>query len=262
MSGQSPLHFDWGVPGVTIPLPLSKNPIPAAVTPWNDLQFTPVGAYEVQPHIGIPMDEYSCFNCSHHKFLASDLAWLASGTSEDGNHLVSPDEFFPEFMDLYNSQPTGTPGQTARKAWAERIRQLMFDLMRNMSAAAPQPTRSRAPMTPTHPAPPAYATVSPSHFASSSPASALSQSAAASPWHGDLSSPQGGSSADAATPITDEFLETHGLMGIANSIALIIRVVSAVKWLDELGRLVEQLYLVGCARRRQEAISWLDLSAD
>jgi hypothetical protein len=80
------------------------------------------------------------------KFLASDIAWLASGASTDGQHDVAANRFFQEFEDLRNATARGSPGMymllqdtvslttsegsTDRKAFAELVRRLIFDLVR------------------------------------------------------------------------------------------------------------------------------------
>jgi hypothetical protein len=60
------------------------------------------------------MDEACRFNASHDKFLASDLAFLAAGASEDRRHTIKADKFFKEFHDLYDSLPQGAAGMSKR----------------------------------------------------------------------------------------------------------------------------------------------------
>ncbi|KAJ7208236.1 hypothetical protein GGX14DRAFT_566962 [Mycena pura] len=117
--------FDWGVPNVSVPLPSSRNSIPATPRPLPELTFDPVSVYDVRRHLGagVPL-----FNRLRHRYSAADLAFLASGASEDSNHLVQPDEFFPEYWHLYDSQPAGTPGQVARREFADRCRRLLCDV--------------------------------------------------------------------------------------------------------------------------------------
>ncbi|KAJ7342567.1 hypothetical protein DFH08DRAFT_963307 [Mycena albidolilacea] len=101
--------FDWGVPNPTVHAPPSRNPISATPQTLFDVKFNPVGAYD--------------------RFLASDIAFLASGASSDDRHiLANPEDFFPEFHELYDSLPFGKPGQTTRREWADNVRNLMFDL--------------------------------------------------------------------------------------------------------------------------------------
>ncbi|KAJ7889570.1 hypothetical protein B0H14DRAFT_3127003 [Mycena olivaceomarginata] len=122
--------FRWGVPGVSIPRPPTRGPIPTRPTAWDELTFTPLGAYDVRRHLGVTMDETGRFNLSRDKFLASDVAFLAAGASEDGHHAISADKFSKEFHDLYDSLPQGPAGSAARKDFRERVRKLIFDLDR------------------------------------------------------------------------------------------------------------------------------------
>lgn len=63
--------------------------------------------------------------------MAADLGFLAAGASEDSAHgSVEPDEFFPEYWHLYDSQPSGTPGQAARTEFGDQCRCLLFDMVR------------------------------------------------------------------------------------------------------------------------------------
>ncbi|KAJ6530409.1 hypothetical protein DFH09DRAFT_1093638 [Mycena vulgaris] len=117
--------FDWGVPGIPLAAPPSRNPLPAMPPPLGDLQFTPSGAYNLRRHLGAKMES---FNCQRHRFIPSDISWLASGASEDRRHLGSPGVFFPEFFHLYESLPTGGVGQVARREWGDRIWRLLWDL--------------------------------------------------------------------------------------------------------------------------------------
>jgi hypothetical protein len=84
------------------------------------------------------MDEPGRFNASRNKFLAADLAFLASGASEDGRHTIEADKFFKQFHDLYDSLPKGPDGQTVRREFGDSVRTLIFDLVRNMSPSADQ----------------------------------------------------------------------------------------------------------------------------
>ncbi|KAJ7495749.1 hypothetical protein B0H11DRAFT_2227267 [Mycena galericulata] len=121
--------FNWHVPGVTVPVPPTRVPLSATrITPWDRLEFTPAGAYEVRRHLGVDVDEYGRFNLSRDSFLASDIAFLAAGASEDGKHSDSPYQFFPEFHALYKSTPKGSVGSVARKDFGMKCRQLIFDL--------------------------------------------------------------------------------------------------------------------------------------
>ncbi|KAJ7086901.1 hypothetical protein B0H15DRAFT_950409 [Mycena belliarum] len=119
--------FSWG-PGISVPPPPSRHPIPAAPAPWNEIKFTPCGAYDVRRHLGALIDELGRFNRSRHKFIASDVAFIAAGSSLEGGHEISPNLFFPEFHDLYESLPPGKEGQNARKVWNDKVRQLIWDL--------------------------------------------------------------------------------------------------------------------------------------
>ncbi|KAJ7683510.1 hypothetical protein B0H14DRAFT_3535115 [Mycena olivaceomarginata] len=131
--------FEWGVPGVSLlPPPPTRKPIPTIPTPWDALQFTLLGAYE---------------------FFAADLAFLASGASEDGHHTIEADKFFKQFHDLYDSLPKGPDGQTARREFGDSIRTLIFDLVTQWDRAtggttmvihSPGTTIPNAPLVPEH----------------------------------------------------------------------------------------------------------------
>ena len=86
-----------------------------------------MGVYDVRRHLGVKVPQ---FNRLRHRYSAADLAFIVAGASEDSNHLVPADEFFPEYWHLYDSQPVGKPGQLARKAFGDRCRRLLCDVVR------------------------------------------------------------------------------------------------------------------------------------
>lgn len=101
------LPWSWGVPGVAIPLPPSRNVIPPIAIPWDDIKFHPVGAYMLRRNLGVLFNEAERFNKSRRRFIAGDVTWIAAGTSTDGKHIPANDDFFPEFHDLYDEMPQG-----------------------------------------------------------------------------------------------------------------------------------------------------------
>ncbi|KAJ6459686.1 hypothetical protein C8R45DRAFT_942232 [Mycena sanguinolenta] len=118
-------NFDWGVANVSVPLPASRNPLPATPSPLGEVKFTPVGVFDVRRHLGATVPE---FNRLRHRYNAADFAFTVAGASEDSNHSIPASEFFPEFFELYQSLPTGRPGQTARREFSDRSKRLLFDM--------------------------------------------------------------------------------------------------------------------------------------
>ncbi|KAJ7815527.1 hypothetical protein B0H14DRAFT_2603414 [Mycena olivaceomarginata] len=112
-----PYDYNWGVPNISVPIPASRDEIPLTPKPLGEVEFTPVGIYDVRRNLGAAVPH---FNRLRHRYAAADLAFVASGASEDGHHQTAPTEFFPEFWSLYDSQPVGRPGQLARKDFGER----------------------------------------------------------------------------------------------------------------------------------------------
>ncbi|KAJ7269478.1 hypothetical protein C8J57DRAFT_1508632 [Mycena rebaudengoi] len=128
MAAQTPTdtsHFDWGHPGVIVPLPPTRVPIPLVVPPLSSLGCDPVGTFNLRRALGAQVPG---FDRHRHRYCASDMAWTASGASEDGHHIVGPDQFFPEFNQLHNLLPAGNAGRETRTAWEEQMRRLIFDL--------------------------------------------------------------------------------------------------------------------------------------
>jgi hypothetical protein len=70
------LSFDWGVPNVSVPLPSCRYPPPLQPRPLNDLDFTPVGIYDVRRHFGA---DYPECNRLHSRYIASDMVFLVAG---------------------------------------------------------------------------------------------------------------------------------------------------------------------------------------
>ncbi|KAJ7803497.1 hypothetical protein B0H13DRAFT_1931311, partial [Mycena leptocephala] len=63
-----------------------------------------------------------------HRFLASDIAWLASGANEDNQHDPDQRGFFPEFKALRDSLPADDNGYNSHQEFGESVRQLIWDL--------------------------------------------------------------------------------------------------------------------------------------
>ncbi|KAJ6456852.1 hypothetical protein C8R45DRAFT_1110651 [Mycena sanguinolenta] len=120
----SPPPYDWGIPNVSVPVPASRTVIPPTPKPLGEVEFTPVGLYDVRRNLGASVPH---FNRMRHRYAAADLAFVAAGASEDGHHQTSPDEFFPEYWHLYDSQPVGKPGQVARRDFGDRCRRSVWD---------------------------------------------------------------------------------------------------------------------------------------
>ncbi|KAJ7783594.1 hypothetical protein DFH07DRAFT_948615 [Mycena maculata] len=124
----APFVYDWEAPHADTPPvpPLSFNGYPGPnPLPLHRLKFNPLGLYELRRHLGLPLE----WNSYRTRFLASDLAWFASGASEDNQHWPNGQGFFPEFHGLRNSVPTNPAGYTARKEFSEKIRKVIFDLL-------------------------------------------------------------------------------------------------------------------------------------
>ncbi|KAJ7108829.1 hypothetical protein C8R44DRAFT_884860 [Mycena epipterygia] len=94
----------------------------------DQLEFNPLGAYDLRRHLGVKTNEYARFNRSRQRFLASDISFLASGASEDGQHVPEGDLFFPELIRLYGVLAVGDPGKRARHEFNDRIRRSILDL--------------------------------------------------------------------------------------------------------------------------------------
>ncbi|KAJ7867213.1 hypothetical protein B0H14DRAFT_3590365 [Mycena olivaceomarginata] len=118
------------VPGVSLHVPPVRDGYhPEAQPPaFNSLKFHPLGLFDLRRHLGALPRHPGIFERYRSRFLTSDIAWFAAGASTDGRHFPQQPGFFPEFDDLRLSLPAGEAGGTARKAFGERIRTLIFDL--------------------------------------------------------------------------------------------------------------------------------------
>ncbi|KAJ7791140.1 hypothetical protein B0H14DRAFT_3567756 [Mycena olivaceomarginata] len=45
-----PYDYDWGVPNISVPIPASRDEIPLTPKPLGEVEFTPVGIYDVLPY--------------------------------------------------------------------------------------------------------------------------------------------------------------------------------------------------------------------
>ncbi|KAJ6591775.1 hypothetical protein DFH09DRAFT_1073634 [Mycena vulgaris] len=120
--------WNWHVPGVTVRVPNTQQPIPADPTPWDALTFGPLCIFELRRDLGARTDEAGRFMASRPKFEAADAAWLATGACNDGQHEVEHNRFFPEFDSLRNETPIGSAGSAERRIFMELVKKTIFDL--------------------------------------------------------------------------------------------------------------------------------------
>lgn len=103
------MAWNWGVPGVRVRVPNTRNPIPALPMNWDSLAFDPLSAYDLRRHLGVPSQE-GVYMDAQRNFVSGELAHLAAGASDDGRHLIDPNTFFAEFDRLRSVTPIGNPG--------------------------------------------------------------------------------------------------------------------------------------------------------
>ncbi|KAF7341406.1 hypothetical protein MVEN_01877400 [Mycena venus] len=130
----TPSRWNWRVSGVNLPPPNSRTLNPLTPRAYDELGFDPTSAYDLRHHLGVCTDEPGRFMASIDKFLASDIAWLASGASNDDQHQIE-DRFFDELDHLRQATLTGNAGATDRKAFIEQGRRLIYDLATKIDRA-------------------------------------------------------------------------------------------------------------------------------
>ncbi|KAJ6463584.1 hypothetical protein DFH09DRAFT_1347255 [Mycena vulgaris] len=132
----APFVHNWNAPqhrNLPDPPPSHEGYPTSAPLPLHRLHFNPLGMYELRRHLGVFQSNPNQWNSYRSRWLSADLAWFASGASEDGQHHPGGgDAFFPEFHALRASLPSrreaGNVGPNARKAFYEGIRMLLFDV--------------------------------------------------------------------------------------------------------------------------------------
>ncbi|KAJ7698302.1 hypothetical protein B0H17DRAFT_1196886 [Mycena rosella] len=125
-----PLMYNWGLPGIDIQPPPTADSYRPSVKPraWNQLQFSPIGLYDLRRRLGVLRKEPGVFQQYQLRFITADIAWFAAGASTDGQHIPAADSFFPEFDTLRSTLPTGQAGSEARRVLSEKLRGTLFDL--------------------------------------------------------------------------------------------------------------------------------------
>ncbi|KAJ6624352.1 hypothetical protein B0H10DRAFT_1943250 [Mycena sp. CBHHK59/15] len=124
------LVYNWGLPGIDILQPRTcDGTISPQPSSWNQLEFTPIGIYDLRRHIGVFAGDPGIFQRYKHQFLGSDIVWFTVGSSDDGRHFPHPGHFFNEFDTLRSSGPIGQVGSDECKALREIIRCLTFDMV-------------------------------------------------------------------------------------------------------------------------------------
>ncbi|KAJ6624400.1 hypothetical protein B0H10DRAFT_2212813 [Mycena sp. CBHHK59/15] len=123
---QGAFVHNWGLPGINIDSPPVREGyvIGPTPSPFPSLRFSPLGLYDLRRHLGVFPCQPTLFVQNMPRFLASDVAWFAGGTSTDGRHLT--DGFHREFVELRQMLPVGS--YEARKHLNLRIQHTVFDL--------------------------------------------------------------------------------------------------------------------------------------
>ncbi|KAJ7758765.1 hypothetical protein B0H14DRAFT_2634618 [Mycena olivaceomarginata] len=99
MSRSSRPRFDWGIAGISIPIPYSRDGQPPGPIPqeWDRLFLSLLGAYDLRHKLGVLRQSWE-FSC-------------ATGASTDNKHkLDRNDTFFPELVALRDSLPLAKNG--------------------------------------------------------------------------------------------------------------------------------------------------------
>ncbi|KAJ6552542.1 hypothetical protein B0H10DRAFT_1957902 [Mycena sp. CBHHK59/15] len=122
--------WNWGLPGIHVPHPPTDNShdLSALPPPYEDLKFNPLGLYNLRRRLGVLASEPGIFNTYQQRFEDADIAWLASGASEDGTHAIGPSAFFPAFFALRASLPSDDQGRDHRKRFSDKIRRVLYNL--------------------------------------------------------------------------------------------------------------------------------------
>jgi hypothetical protein len=97
---------------------------------FRDLKFNPIGLYDLRRRLGVLSRQPGIYTTFRTRFDAADLAWLAAGASDDGQHAVPRETFFPAFHTLRKSLPTGGTGRNHRNTFSSKIQTVIFDLVR------------------------------------------------------------------------------------------------------------------------------------
>ncbi|KAJ6485995.1 hypothetical protein C8R45DRAFT_931017 [Mycena sanguinolenta] len=123
-------HWDWGIPGLQIPVPPTRDDVGPALRPlaWRKIAFNPLGLYDLRRRLGVYPNELGVFQAHSDRFYTADIGWVSSGTSTDNSHSPKTDQFFPEFDALRNSLPIGPPGNQARRRLNEKLKTALFDM--------------------------------------------------------------------------------------------------------------------------------------
>ncbi|KAJ7726206.1 hypothetical protein B0H16DRAFT_1894840 [Mycena metata] len=130
-AARQPFVHNWGIPEIRRPplAPPSNGQYPGRnPLPLHGLRFNPLGAFDLRRHLGIFPHDPSIWNTYRQRFLAADIAWLATGASDDNQHEPGARGFFPEFRNLRDSLPSNDLGYTARADFSESIRRMIWDL--------------------------------------------------------------------------------------------------------------------------------------
>ncbi|KAJ7033889.1 hypothetical protein C8F04DRAFT_1103133 [Mycena alexandri] len=126
-----PYVHDWGAPGIRhLPeAPPSHNQRPGRhPLPWHGLQFNPLGVFDLRRLQGIFGHNPSIWNTYRRRFEAGDIAWLASGASEDNCHEPEANGFFPEFKACRDSLPNTPAGYSSRMDFQKATKKIIWDL--------------------------------------------------------------------------------------------------------------------------------------
>lgn len=118
----------WGRLPVQIPTPANARGQPP--TPWDRLQFSPIGAYHLRCWQGVFPGVKNFFIASQARFRSADIAWFCSGSSRDSNHIHSKVSFHPSLVTLVKDTNLYTQGKSERKSLLAELKDLMFDTVR------------------------------------------------------------------------------------------------------------------------------------
>lgn len=100
------------------------------LTPWSRLKFNPVGVFDLRRYQGALPAHPFLYSSNVHRFRAADVAWFASGTHTDGQHLYSPETFHAMHIEMWNDTKNSAATKAERKTLQEDLESVIWDAVR------------------------------------------------------------------------------------------------------------------------------------
>lgn len=114
---------------IEVPRPILHSASADSIPHWESLTLSPLGVFYLRSWLGTHPNVPRLFTTHTKRFLASDLAWFASGAHADDQHSHSKELFHPSLKPFFANTSRYNGGKEERNHLYDNLQSLLFDMV-------------------------------------------------------------------------------------------------------------------------------------